>query len=85
MKDPFSSTEASTLLSPVGSVDRDAARRAVADRAIDRTDLAQLLDLLGLCRGRAMTRPPTAQASALADSGEGASRTLEEERRRCPP
>ncbi|MFJ3728717.1 hypothetical protein ACIPYQ_39975 [Streptomyces sp. NPDC090045] len=63
MKDPFSSTEASTLLASVGSVDRDAARRAVADRAIDCDDLAQLLDLLGLwpsddpaARGTASTR-----------------------------
>ncbi|WP_331747240.1 hypothetical protein OG365_40090 (plasmid) [Streptomyces sp. NBC_00853] len=48
MKDPFSSSEASTLLAPVGVVDRNAARRAVAARALDRADLAQLLDLLGL-------------------------------------
>ncbi|MFJ3723194.1 hypothetical protein ACIPYQ_11555 [Streptomyces sp. NPDC090045] len=63
MKDPFSSAEASTLLAPVGSVDRDAARRGVADRASDRGDLAQPLDLLGLwpsgdpaARGTASTR-----------------------------
>ncbi|MCX4808715.1 hypothetical protein OG594_45365 [Streptomyces sp. NBC_01214] len=48
MKDPFSSSEASTLLAPVGVVDRNAARRAAADRAIDRADLAQLLDVLSL-------------------------------------
>ncbi|MEU6215582.1 hypothetical protein ABZ891_37535 [Streptomyces sp. NPDC047023] len=48
MKDPFSSAETSTLLTPSGVVDRDAARRAVADRALDRADLAHLLDVLGL-------------------------------------
>ncbi|MEU9376558.1 hypothetical protein AB0D94_22675 [Streptomyces sp. NPDC048255] len=67
MKDPFSSAEVSTLLFPVGSVDRGAARRAVADRAIDRTDLAQLLDLLGLWPGD--DPPARGTASALADPG----------------
>lgn len=48
MKDPFSSAEASALPACVDYVDRDAARRAVAGRAVDRGDLALLLDLLGL-------------------------------------
>lgn len=48
MKDPFSSAEVSTLFAPLGFVDRDAARRAVAERATDRADLVQLLDMLGL-------------------------------------
>ncbi|GHI82931.1 hypothetical protein ACWGFX_08345 [Streptomyces xanthophaeus] len=83
MKDPFSSAEASTLQPPVGSVDRDAARRAVADRAIDRADLTRLLDLLGLWPGD--DPPARGMASASADPGEGPSGTLEEECRRCPP
>lgn len=56
MKDPFSSAEVSTLLAPVGFVDRDAARRAVAERATDHADLARLLDILGL---RPSDDPPT--------------------------
>ncbi|MFI1067018.1 hypothetical protein ACH4TC_34670 [Streptomyces spororaveus] len=69
MKDPFSSSEVSTLLVPVGCVDRDAARRAVAERAIDRADLEQLLDLLGLWPRDDPPAPGTASTSP--DSGPG--------------
>ncbi|MFD6913546.1 hypothetical protein [Streptomyces virginiae] len=69
MKDPFSSAEVSTLLAPVGCVDRDAARRAVAERAMDRADLAQLLDLLGLWPRDDPPTPGTAGTSP--DSGRG--------------
>ncbi|WP_327732707.1 hypothetical protein OG749_01425 [Streptomyces nojiriensis] len=72
MKDPFSSAEASTLLAPVGVLDRNAARRAVADRATDRADLAQLLDLLGLWPHDDPPAPGTAARSA--DSGLGKDR-----------
>lgn len=51
MKDPFSSAEVSPLFAPVGRVDRHAARRAAAERATDRADLARLLDMLGLWPG----------------------------------
>ncbi|MGW1765131.1 hypothetical protein ACWCQL_13775 [Streptomyces sp. NPDC002073] len=63
MKDPFSSAEASTLLSPVGFVDRDAARRAVAERATDGADLTQLLDMLGLWPSDDPLMPGTASVS----------------------
>ncbi|MGW7438544.1 hypothetical protein [Streptomyces sp. NPDC054849] len=69
MKDPFSSTEVSTLLAPAGRVDRDAARRAIADRAIDRADLVQLLDVLGLWPRDDPPAPGTAGTSP--DSGRG--------------
>ncbi|WP_314249980.1 hypothetical protein [Streptomyces sp. DSM 40907] len=72
MKDPFSSSEVPTLLAPVGVVDRDAARRAVADRSTDRADLAQLLDVLGLWP---RDDPPAPGAAGTpADSGLGKNR-----------
>ncbi|MFE6911883.1 hypothetical protein [Streptomyces erythrochromogenes] len=68
MKDPFSSSEASTLLAPVGCVDRGAARRAVADRAVDRADLEQLLDVLGLWPRDDAPAPGTSSASPGSES-----------------
>ncbi|MFF3088834.1 hypothetical protein ACFVRB_27905 [Streptomyces nojiriensis] len=53
-------------------MDRDAARRAVADRAIDRADLAQLLDVLGLWPRDDPPAPGTAGTSP--DSGRGKDR-----------
>ncbi|MFK0258692.1 hypothetical protein [Streptomyces sp. NPDC090445] len=47
MEDPFAGGE-SALLARVGTVDRAAARRAVAFRATGAADLRVLLDMLGL-------------------------------------
>ncbi|MFD7631777.1 hypothetical protein ACFV7Q_38215 [Streptomyces sp. NPDC059851] len=47
MEDPFAGFE-SALLAGAGSVDRAAARRAVASRATGPADLRVLLDMLGL-------------------------------------
>ncbi|MCX4546542.1 hypothetical protein [Streptomyces sp. NBC_01565] len=79
MKDPFSSAEVSTLLAPVGRVDRNAARRAVADRAADRADLTRLLDMLGLLPGDDPPAPST--VGTPADSGLGKDQTTQPKRR----
>ncbi|MFE1555221.1 hypothetical protein ACFW6V_09540 [Streptomyces sp. NPDC058734] len=47
MKDPFGCDEPA-LPARAGTVDRAAARRAVAARAIGAEDLAALLDMIGL-------------------------------------
>ncbi|MEU3727392.1 hypothetical protein [Streptomyces sp. NPDC031705] len=47
MKDPFGCDEPA-LLARAGSVDRAAARRAVASRATSAEDLESLLDMIGL-------------------------------------
>ncbi|MCJ0872567.1 hypothetical protein [Streptomyces sp. AP-93] len=47
MKDPFGCDE-SAFLPRSGAVDRAAARRAVASRAVGTADLNVLLDMLGL-------------------------------------
>ncbi|MGE7388016.1 hypothetical protein ACQKM2_21330 [Streptomyces sp. NPDC004126] len=47
MKDPFGCDEPA-LPARAGAVDRAAARRAVAARAIGSEDLAALLDMIGL-------------------------------------
>ncbi|MFD0358653.1 hypothetical protein ACFVHW_33700 [Streptomyces sp. NPDC127110] len=47
MKDPFGCDEP-TLPARAATVDRAAARRAVAARAIGAEDLAALLDMIGL-------------------------------------
>ncbi|MFB7257573.1 hypothetical protein [Streptomyces nojiriensis] len=69
MKDPFSSAEASTLLAPVEVMDRNAARRAVAERATDRADLVQLLDMLGLWPHDDPTLPGTASTPVEPEPG----------------
>ncbi|MFF5703747.1 hypothetical protein ACFY7H_14745 [Streptomyces sp. NPDC012794] len=47
MKDPFGCDEPA-LLARADSMDRAAARRAVASRALDAEDLEALLDMIGL-------------------------------------
>ncbi|GGY89726.1 hypothetical protein GCM10010343_13750 [Streptomyces avidinii] len=69
MKDPFG-CDAPALLACSGTVDCAAARRAVAAHAVDPTDLALMLDMLGLLpeAGPEPPPPPGREADPLGDT-----------------